>query len=159
MPIGYLRWISLRENLSLKFEDLKFEKFINREKLTINIAQLIKIAQSHTSNNRGSYKPPLKDDEIHVKIQQLSSNSHDPWHVCCGHDVINILSIGLCKAIGSNNSKEVKSDQLEMCLRLAYEQSYFSQTQLYLAIQNWEKVNAAFIVLRAYPKTMESVLD
>ena len=50
MPIGYLRWISLRENLSLKFEDLKFEKFINKDDLTIDIMQLIRIVQSHTTD-------------------------------------------------------------------------------------------------------------
>ncbi len=121
MPIGYLRWVSLRENLFLKFEGLRFERFIDKEKLTIDTIDLIRIVQSRTSDNRGSYKPPLKDDELHAKIQQLSSDSHDPWHVCCGHDVVTVLSFGLRKAIGSNNSKGVESDQIEMCLRLAYE--------------------------------------
>lgn len=155
MPIGYLRWVSLRENLSLKFEGLRFERFIDKEKLTIDTIELIRIVQSHTSNNRGSYKPLLKDDELHAKIQQLSCDSHNPWHVCCGHDIVNILSVGLRKAIGSNNSKGVESDQVEMCLRLAYEWSYFCQTQLYGAIQSWEKANEPFIVLRAYPRTSE----
>jgi hypothetical protein len=150
IPIGYLRWVSLREKLSLKFEALKFEKFIHKEILTIDTIQLIRIVQSHTTANIGPHKPSLKDDELHGRIQQLSSDSHDSWHVCCGHDVVSILSLGLRKAIGSNNSQGVETDHVEMCLRLAYEWSYFSQTQLYAAIQNWERANETFIVLRAY---------
>jgi len=143
MPIGYLRWVSLRENLSLKFEDLKFDKFIDKGKLTVDIIRLIRIVQSHTSDNMGSQKSQFKDDEIHSRMQQLSSDLHDPWHVCCGHDVVNILSLGLCKAIGSNSSQEAKPDHVEKWLRLAYEWSYFCQTQLYAAIQNWERANEA----------------
>jgi len=121
--------------------------------------RLIRIVQSHTTDHIGSHKPSLKDDELHGRIQQLSSDLHDPWHVCCGHDIVNILSIGLCKAIGSNSSQVAGADQVEKWLQLAYEWSYFSQTQLYTAIQNWEKANEAFVVLRAYLETRESVLD
>ncbi len=153
MPIGYLRWISLRENLSLKFEDLKFEKFINKDDLTIDIMQLIRIVQSHTIDNRGSQKLLLKDSDLHDKIQQLSSDSHDPWHVCCGHDMVIILSLGLRKAIGS--SKITEPDLIEKCLRLAYEHTFFSQTQLCAAIQIWEGINSTFTVLRD-SSTMES---
>src|SRR5260370_35113851 len=71
MPIGYLRWVSIRENLSLKFENLKFEKFIDKEDLTIDILQLIRMVQSHTTGNSGSQKPLLKDSDLHDKIEQL----------------------------------------------------------------------------------------
>lgn len=148
MPIGYLRWISLRENLSLKFEDLNFERFIDKQELTTDIKRLIRIVQSHTSDTIDSQKYQFKDDELHTRIQQLSNDSHDPWHVCCGHDVVNILSVGLCRAIGSNSGQIAKPDQIEKWLQLAYEQSYFSQTRLYAAIQKWEKANEKFMVLR-----------
>ena len=152
MPIGYLRWISLREHLSLKFEDLKFEKFINKEDLTIDIMQLIRIVQSHTTGQKDSQKPLLKDSDLHDKIQQLSCDTHDLWHVCCGHDVVMILSLGLRKALGS--SKIAEPDLIEKCLRLAYEHAFFSQIQLYAAIQIWEGINDTFAVLRD-PRTME----
>ncbi|HWS82853.1 MAG TPA: DUF4435 domain-containing protein [Ktedonobacteraceae bacterium] len=155
MPIGYLRWVSLRENLSLKFEDLKFEKFINKDDLTIDIMQLIRIVQSHTTGQKDSQKPLLKDSDLHDKIEQLSSDTHDLWHVSCGHDVVTILSFGLRKAIGS--SKIAEPDLIEKCLRLAYEHAFFSQTQLYTAIQIWEGVNGTFAVLRD-PRTIEGAL-
>jgi hypothetical protein len=41
----------------------------------------------------------------------------------------------------------VKAEILERSLRLAFEASHFCKTQLYLAIQTWERVNTPFLVL------------
>jgi hypothetical protein len=79
-------------------------------------------------------------------MKLLSSTSHDPWHVCCGHDIVCVLSFGLRKAIGS--TKIIEPDMLEACLRLAYEHSHFCKTQLYISLQRWEAANALFIVLK-----------
>ena len=35
-PIGYLRWYSIRNNLHLKFEGLKFNKFVNIKNLAFS---------------------------------------------------------------------------------------------------------------------------
>ncbi|AKV70976.1 hypothetical protein VL20_6214 [Microcystis panniformis FACHB-1757] len=40
--IGKLRLLSLRNKLDLKFEGLNFSKFIDKEKLSINIDELIR---------------------------------------------------------------------------------------------------------------------
>ncbi|MEQ8540396.1 MAG: hypothetical protein RIB93_23440 [Coleofasciculus sp. D1-CHI-01] len=44
--IGYLRWVSLKENISLKFEGLSFSKFIDKSTLVIDTGQLIKTVGS-----------------------------------------------------------------------------------------------------------------
>ena len=54
----------------------------------------------------------------------------------------------------THNEKESVAEETKL-LNLVI----FSQTQLYAAIQNWEKANEAFVVLRAYLETRESVLD
>jgi hypothetical protein len=146
--IGYLRWISLQENLSLDFKDLSFEKFIDKETLAItDILKLIRIIQSKTRNSNANKSTPyyLEDSDIHDKMIQIYDEAHDPWHICCGHDLTHILSLGLRKAIGSTNKTE--PDFLESCLRLAYEPAYFSNTRLYADTQNWEKANIPFVVL------------
>jgi hypothetical protein len=145
MPIGYLRWVSLQENIALKFEELSFEKFIDKEKLSIDILKLIRHVQGRTSSSTQGQKQ-IPDSVLHNKIQLLSSTSHDPWHVCCGHDIVCVLSLGLRKVIGS--TKIIEPDMLEVCLRLAYEYSRFCKTQLYVSIQQWEAANAPFIVLK-----------
>jgi len=145
MPIGYLRWVSLRENMALKFEELSFEKFVDKEKLSIDVLKLIRHVQGRSSFSAQGQKQ-IPDSVLHNKIKLLSSTSHDPWHVCCGHDLVCVLSLGLRKVIGS--TKIIEPDMLEACLRLAYEHSHFCKTQLYISIQQWETTNAPFIVLK-----------
>ncbi len=139
--IGYLRWVSLKENLSLKFEDLSFSKFIEKSTLVIDTGKLVKTVKDH------SQKLGLRDPDIQKSIETLEKPAHDTWQLCCGHDIICILSIGLSKVWGSWNTREITPDILERELRLAYEESYFRSTQLYQSIQQWEVKNKPYQVL------------
>jgi hypothetical protein len=139
--IGYLRWASLKFNYCLKFEGLAFKDFVDKETLALNKSDLIE-----TVKNK-SQKRKLDEQEITANMDSLKTDTQDMWQVCCGHDMISILSIALCKALGSCNSKTVEPNVLEINLRLAYEPSYFCKTQLYAAIQQWEKNNQPFQVL------------
>lgn len=139
--LGYLRWVSLQENLALKFECLSFNKFVNDKTLVVDEYALIKEVKNK------SQKPALDERDIQSKIQELKKEGYDVWCVCCGHDLMEILSIALCKLLGTNNTTGVKSEQLEKILRLAYERAYFCQTQLYRDIQQWEKANQPFQIL------------
>jgi hypothetical protein len=141
--IGYLRWISQKNNLSLRFEGLDFGKFIKKDKLEIDYSDLIKTIKDH------SQKQSLVNQEIEEKIEILRNKEHDPSQVCCGHDIMQILSLALCKAWGTCKPTDVKAENLERDLRLAYERSYFYQTQLYCLIQNWQNANFPYQVLNA----------
>jgi hypothetical protein len=141
--IGYLRWISQKNNLSLRFEGLDFGKFIKKDKLEIDYSDLIKTIKDH------SQKQSLVNQEIEEKIEILRNKEHDPSQVCCGHDIMQILSLALCKAWGTCKPTDVKAENLERDLRLAYEKSYFYQTQLYFLIQNWQNTNVPYQVLNA----------
>ena len=70
-----------------------------------------------------------------------------PWHVCCGHDLVHILAVGLQKAIGTHSAQTASAELVEKWLRLAYEYAHFRKTQLYSSIQQWEKANQPFVVL------------
>jgi hypothetical protein len=139
--LGYLRWLSLKENLCLKFEDLSFNKFIDKESLKIDSEKLVTTVKNH------SQKLGVSELDILNSLEGLRDNSHDPWQVCCGHDLICIISIGLTKAWGTKKQDEVKPELLERELRLAYEKSYFLNTGLYLLLQEWEKNNIAYKIL------------
>lgn len=141
VPIGYLRWVSLREELSLKFEDLDFTQFISREALSLSQPDFIQ-----TVKNK-SQRHDIASTHINASIQDLKNGIHDSWHVCCGHDLVSILSIGLRRAIGTCNANDVKPEILERSLRLAFERSYFHKTQLYISIQQWQKENEPFVIL------------
>ena len=139
--IGYLRWASLKFDYSLKFEDLAFRKFVEEGTLVLNKSDLIKTVKDK------SQKPGLDERKIQQKMDSLTTTTQDMWYVCCGHDMIGILSIALCKELGSCKPQKVEPNVLEEDLRLAYESSYFCKTQLYAAIQQWEKNNQPFQVL------------
>ena len=133
--IGKLRLLSLRNKLDLKFEGLKFGKFIDKEKLSINIDELIISIKNH------SQKLSLDEQQIKQDLSVISDENHDPWQLCCGHDFISILAIALCKVLGTWNANDVKTEVLERELRLAYELSYFYQTQIYQLMVNWQSNN------------------
>jgi 5S rRNA maturation endonuclease (ribonuclease M5) len=130
--IGKLRWLSLRNKLDLKFEGLKFKNFIDKENLSINIDELIRSVKNN------SKKPSLDEQQIKQDLSVISDENHDPWQLCCGHDFISILAIALCKVLGTWNANDVKTEVLERELRLAYELSYFYQTQIYQLMVNWQ---------------------
>jgi hypothetical protein len=141
MTIGYIRWVSLRENLFLKFEGLEFAQFIKKDALHIEQLRCIQVVKNK------SLRHNIADTQLETYIQDLRDDTHDPWHVCCGHDLVSILSAGLRRTIGTWDPKDVRPDNLEKSFRLAFERSYFYKTQLYLSIQQWEMANTPFVIL------------
>jgi hypothetical protein len=99
--VGYLRWASLRENMSLNFSDLNFGD-VMKNPFVVDVIKLINLlrSRSYDSSKRKSSIQPLSNNDIHRKMLLLQDNTHDPWHLCCGHDITGILSFWLRKAIG-----------------------------------------------------------
>ncbi len=150
MPIGYLLWVSQREDLALLFDELDFSKFIDRDELLIDKLKLIGAVKGHTftaSHINLTRRHMLSSHDTALSLEQIYDHTHDPWHVCSGHDLVALFSIGLCKAIGNYNAQLVKPDMLERILRLAFEFSHFCKTQLYQAILHWEEYNQPYLVL------------
>jgi hypothetical protein len=146
MQVGYLRWVSQRKNLNLSFSNIKFGNFLDKETLQFDVRKFIQEVKNK------SQAQALKSEDLQQQILAQQNDRHDPWQVCCGHDLMEILALAFCKAIGTFNANEVTIDTLERSLRLAYEASWFPQTNLYREIQAWETGNSPFWVLsRAFP--------
>jgi len=142
MPVSYLLWVSNCDELNLTFSSLKFSKFVDKQTLQIDELKLIRQVNSQ------SQESSLKDEDLQKRLMSQKNNSHDPWQVCCGHHLVEILSVGLRNAIGSNEVADVEPNSLERNLRLAYEEVDFRQTQLYSEIRVWESNNQPFKVLK-----------
>jgi hypothetical protein len=143
--IGYLRWASARNEWSLKFEGLDFGKFIREKSFSFELRSLFEALRNHQGGQRVGPVPSV--DEMQVGVDALRSSTHDLWHVCCGHDLVELLSIGLRKVLGQHNDASVDRKLLERQLRLAYEEGYFRRTVLYVRIREWEERNYPFRVL------------
>lgn len=141
-PVGYLRLVSIEKNLSLKFEGIQFSKFIDRKTLELTVDQLI------TEVKNKSQRHTLDNTSIEQAIQDVSLSEDDPWNVCCGHDLIGILSFCLTRTLGSNQEQDVKPELLEKILRTAYEYAYFVETNLYKSLNCWEMSNPSFPILK-----------
>lgn len=139
-PLGYLRWTSELQNLGLTFEDIAFARFVDRDTLSVDTYQMIR-----TVRNK-SQRHDLAETDLQDAIDGVADDTHDPWDVCCGHDLICILSVGLRKALGSNSAREVEPELMEKSLRLAYEAVYFLETHLFQSLKAWEGTNRPFRV-------------
>jgi hypothetical protein len=151
ISIGYFLWLSKSENLNLTFDGIKFKEFIDDKTLQINELKLINEVKN---KSQPAAKSALSDPSaVQKRIAAKKKDDHNPWQVCRGHDLVEILSIGLRKALGSNNATDVeaRSDErkstLENQLMLAYDAAYFLKTQLYQEILAWESRNQPFRVL------------
>jgi Protein of unknown function (DUF4435) len=146
--VGYLRWVSQCDGFNLTFDDIKFNKFVDKQTLQIDELKLIQ----EVKNKSQAFS--LQNEDIQQQLINKKISSCDPWQVCCGHDLVEILSLGLRNAIGSNKADDVqpRSDErkntLESHLLLSYEEIYFLETQLYADILVWESNNQPFKVLR-----------
>jgi hypothetical protein len=137
-PIGYLRWISLQQNLSLQFEGLNFRRFVDEKTFVLDRIKLIRTVKNKSDRH------DIPDKDLQKGIDEVTAPTHDPWEVCCGHDLACILSLGLRKALGSKKSTQVEPERIEESLRLAYEFANFSATDLYQSLKAWEAANEPF---------------
>ena len=138
IPIGYLRWASQQDNLSLRFEGINFSEFIGSETLHLDVSKLIQEVKNK------SRRQNLNENDLRDKIDELTDSKHNSWDICCGHDLVGILSFGLYRVLGSNQRREVEPDVLEKFLRAGYESAYFLSTQLYQSLRGWETSNPPF---------------
>ena len=144
LPVGYLRWLSspAKDKLSLKFKKLSFDKFVDEKTLRVSIDNLIRELKTNSKDST------LGENETKLKIMALAGEGHDPWQVCSGHDLVQILSIGLINVFGNpRRGATATPDQVDVALRLAYNYSHFRLTQLRNSIKDWKKANPSFRVL------------
>lgn len=145
LVIGHLRRYSLRNNLNIRFEGLDFEKFIKKDSINLELSKLVDCLLMLTRDSR------LRAVEIISQISLwMDANSGDPYQICCGHDVIAILEIGLSKCIGSKPAKEANIKVLESQLRMSYDSACFRQTLLYKAAKKWSLDNPQYPVFDSF---------
>lgn len=141
-PVGHLLWLSLREDLGLRFKGLNFGDFIHDRTLDINRLQMIQTVLNH------SHKTTPSASELAQRLDKEVDELHDPLHVCSGHHLIHILAIGLRKALGTHNAGQMPAEHVEKILRTAYEEAFFFRTRLYRSLAQWQAAHAPFVVLK-----------
>lgn len=131
--------LSMKDNLNLRFEGLRFDHFIDRNSLEIDQDKMLSNVFALTSNRY------LDTKDISNRLSEfIDEMNDDPYQICCGHDFIEIFGIALRKILGSKPSKTAKPEVLGIALRLAYDSEDFYQTQLYAGARMWSKRNKGY---------------
>ncbi|MEA3282421.1 MAG: DUF4435 domain-containing protein [Euryarchaeota archaeon] len=144
LPVGYLRWLSsrMKDNLSLKFKELSFDMFVDAQTLRVSIDNLIRELKINSGDST------LDENTTKLKIMALGGEGYDPWQVCSGHDLVQILSISLINVFGNPRRGETATpDNIDVALRLAYNHPHFRLTRIHNSIKDWKKANPSFKVL------------
>jgi len=131
-PLGCLRWLSAREKLSLRFKNLQFAPFVVQNAMAIDRSKLFEEVRNH------SQRFDLSDSFLSQGIDELLARNPEALQVCCGHDIVEILSVLLRKALGTEKASDVTADRLSSSLRLSYERSAFEKTTLHSSLRKWE---------------------
>ncbi|MHA1285545.1 MAG: DUF4435 domain-containing protein [Promethearchaeota archaeon] len=130
--IGYARWASFKNKWRLRFKHLDYTIFINNNDLSLNKKKFISELINNSPNVQISYFTIINE------IERLRKNSEDIWMICCGHDLTEILCIGLNVIFGRFKDKLITKEEIEAVLRLTYEFRHFKMTKLYKLLKNWE---------------------
>ena len=82
---------------------------------------------------------------IQTQLQNIENERHDLRELCNGHDVINIFSLALEKAIANHGSSgRVAAERIEESLTVAYRLEDFQLTALYEELKTWENKNVSY---------------
>ncbi len=148
-PVGFFRWISsgLYKQLSMNFHDLSFEKVIvfNDNGVEVDIEEMV---QEVIEN---SFLSQSVVHEITNTLRELigRADEYDLWHVCRGHDLIEILTLLIRNRVGNYRAKHISKDEVDGMVRLAFGFREFARTKLYASLVKWEQQNTDYRLFQA----------
>ena len=140
--VAYLRLVSLRHDLALRFQGLNYSKWIDRTQFTFCIIDLI------TEVKNRSQRQDLATDELEMKMQSIADENLPLLEMCNGTDLIEILAIGLMRTMGSNSAGIVSAEVLRRSFRLAYSDQMFRSSRLFEDIQEWEADDNSYRIMK-----------
>jgi hypothetical protein len=133
--IAYYRLLNEQEaSITLTFNSgtqdkpsyLKYEKFVDKQTLTITEKELRKQIENK-SNSQGLFKNNPQYLEL---IDAIKAKNYPILELCNGHDVLNILVLALHGTLGPSKEKQ-EEKTISRTAAVAYRLSDFQTTQLY----------------------------
>ena len=135
LVFGRLRWAALRHDLDIDFGAIRVPQFVDVDTWTVDSDQL-----AHAVPRGGS---PDDYDVLQRRLAELPLA--DPWRVAHGHDMIQILRIGLRQVLGTLPASKGTED-IGHVLRAAMSQEDFNGTRLCADMRAWERANPYLVL-------------
>ena len=139
--IGCLRLYSHRSNLNLRFQNFRYSACIDSDSLNIKPGILIQTVLNH------SQRHDLSVRQIKSRIVSILESIVDPWLLCFGKDMNEILAVGLRHVLGSNKWQDIRPEQLRRYLSLGFYPSDLEESGLGRDLHDWEARNPGYRVL------------
>ncbi|SMF96296.1 Protein of unknown function [Methylomagnum ishizawai] len=140
LAFGRLRWLDKRQNWGLDFsKKITPSRFIDRKTWVVKRTELL----DATFQAAG-----LKDaEQLCALLEALPAA--DPWLICQGHDLVEILRLGLHEEVFGTLKSSYGKDDIARNLRLAFHTAELALTKLYRDIRGWELNNTPYQILPA----------
>ena len=135
LVFGRLRWAVLRLGINIDYNLLRVPRFVEENDWSVDGNKLLNALASKNDANK------LKHD-----IRTLPHI--DPWRVARGHDMVEILRIGLKKVLGDIPASIGPKD-IARSLRLAMSLDELKKTRFGGDIRDWELRNAPYAVFQS----------
>ena len=136
LVFGRLRWAAQRFETGLQLPPMR--AFVDEKSWAVDEHGLIERASAINES--------VDANVLGRQIAELPSA--DPWHVVHGHDMLEILRIGLRNVLGDLRAS-IGVKEIARALRLAMPPADLQSTQLWQDMQRWERLNEPYLVLAA----------
>ena len=128
MIFGRVRWAAKLYRLGIRYEAIRVQRFVDRTTWTVDSEGLI----------RAVVKEGSADDESVVAKRVGALSEADSWRVVQGHDMLELLRIGLMSVLGDMKAS-VGTGQIASVLRAAMSREELQHTQLWADMRTWEE--------------------
>ena len=140
MKLASIRYANKSNSWNLRFKGVDYKKIVDERRLVVDMERAIDFFLANSASNLSAEK--VKDGI------PPSTDSYDEFEFCNGHDCTTLLAVGLRQCLATHSQQIASKENVEKLLRLAYEDSSFSETEVYNSIRSWEMNNENYDVLR-----------
>lgn len=137
LVFGRLRWAAARDGLDIDRKALRVPRFVDADTWAVDGDGLLHAVSA------GGW--PHGVGALERCIATLPPA--DPWRVAHGHDMIEILRIGLKRVLGRLPASKGHED-IARILRVGVSDDALRKTALHADIRTWERANAYLVLLK-----------
>ena len=137
LPFGRLRLAAALYGLDLRQDAIRVQRFVDASTWETDEDALV----------RAVARPEVVGHEELVKRSIAELPTVDPWLVVRGHDLIEILRIGLQRVLGDIRP-HIGAKEIARVLRAGFSAEDLRTTEMWGRMRTWETRNEAFPILR-----------
>ncbi|MCD1293558.1 hypothetical protein CUJ83_00920 [Methanocella sp. CWC-04] len=144
--LGYFVWLNQRKGWNFDFSDIDYGRFVDAETLRIDSNRMVEHVVSRCNGKRRYYIDEVENSLF--KMIRSKGGEDDLWQVCRGHDLVEILLIGIKRIFGYDGAKDLVNsrEDVERNLRLSFGVIHLVSTSLYASLREWERNNPQYRV-------------